>query len=43
MTPQTHTPFFTCAQIRRRDAQFPTLPRGTDAMTPQPVQGVHVG
>ncbi|KAJ5940794.1 hypothetical protein N7516_000962 [Penicillium verrucosum] len=30
------------SQIRRRDAQFPTLPRGTDAMTPQPVQGVHV-
>lgn len=30
-------------QVRRRDAQFPTLHRGTDAHVPQPVQGVHIG
>ncbi|OJD10912.1 hypothetical protein AJ78_08200 [Emergomyces pasteurianus Ep9510] len=29
-------------QIRRRDPQFPALPRGTDSRKPQPVQGVHV-
>ncbi|KAL3479805.1 hypothetical protein BJX99DRAFT_221806 [Aspergillus californicus] len=33
-------PFST--QVRRRDTQFPALPRGTDASQPQPVQGVHV-
>lgn len=30
-------------QIRRRDAKFPALPRGTQGQVPQPVQGVHVG
>lgn len=30
-------------QVRKRDQQFPKLPRGTDAATPQPVQGVHIG
>ncbi|KAF2261847.1 hypothetical protein CC78DRAFT_619041, partial [Lojkania enalia] len=29
-------------QVRRRDQQFPALPRGTDGDVPQPVQGVHV-
>lgn len=30
-------------QVRKRSHAFPTLPRGTDAQVPQPVQGVHVG
>ncbi|KAF2252355.1 hypothetical protein BU26DRAFT_502835 [Trematosphaeria pertusa] len=29
-------------QVRRRDQQFPALPRGTDGRIPQPVQGVHI-
>lgn len=29
-------------RTRRRDAQFPALPRGNDPNIPQPVQGVHV-
>lgn len=40
---QTDAFFSIFNQIRRRDPQFPALPRGTDAMIPQPVQGVHVG
>jgi hypothetical protein len=28
-------------QVRRRDPQFPSLPRGTQGNIPQPVQGVH--
>ncbi|PGH08511.1 hypothetical protein AJ80_07831 [Polytolypa hystricis UAMH7299] len=30
------------SQVRRRDPQFPALPRGSDPTKPQPVQGVHV-